>query len=75
MSGAEQARNWASVSTSKVVYVGIVDRAEFDRIELPATEHAAIAGLLPSEPARRCISKMAADATGLLVVFQHWVQA
>lgn len=60
--------NWAAVATPRAVYVGLEDRAEFDKIALPATEHA------PREDGERCVSKAVKDpASGVMVIFQHWV--
>jgi hypothetical protein len=57
--------NWVSVMTPTYVVVGIAERAEFDRIELPVTNHGGHVG-------RAVLTKTARDAGGLTVVFQHW---
>lgn len=58
--------NWATVMTANYVYVGIVKRSEFDRIDLPATDH----GI--ADPERPVLTKTARDPSGVTVVFQHW---
>jgi hypothetical protein len=67
-----QERNWATVATPRTVYVGIVDRSEFDRIASPMTDHR-----LAAEPHNRrdVLTKTVEQhaALGVTVVFQHWV--
>lgn len=58
--------NWATVMTAGYVYVGIVKHSEFDRIDLPATDH----GI--ANPDRPVLTKTARDPSGCTVVFQHW---
>jgi hypothetical protein len=61
--------SWASVAAAKVVYVGLSDRAEFDRIALPTMDHREFVEV----ERKQLLSKMAQDASGVLVIFQHWL--
>ncbi|AQV94786.1 hypothetical protein BJN34_12935 [Cupriavidus necator] len=63
-------RNWASVTTPTCVFVGIADRAEFDRLALPAKDHRQQVSEMV--PPRNVLTK-ALDADGVMVVFQHWI--
>ncbi|MDW3683911.1 hypothetical protein RA280_19615 [Cupriavidus sp. CV2] len=63
-------RNWASVATPTCVFVGIVDRKEFDRLALPGKDHRQ--HISESVPRRNVLSK-ALEADGVMVVFQHWL--
>lgn len=62
--------DWVGVTTPNTVYVGITDRAEFDKIALRVAEHA------PLENGERCLSKIVEDRTTgvmVMVIFQHWI--
>ena len=64
-------RNWVAVTTANTIYAGIVDRAEFDKIDSPMIDHRNAA-----EPQNRraVLTKTVGDfSLGTAVVFQHWV--
>lgn len=53
------------VATPTVIYVVIDDRADFDKIDRPASEH-----ITPG--VGHCLAKTVEQA-GVLVIFQHWL--
>lgn len=60
--------DWVGVALPTVIYVGVVDRGQFDKIAAPATEHE------PQPGGERCVSKSVEDpALGVRVIFQHWI--
>ncbi len=61
-------RNWASITLPTVVFVGIADREEFERLALPATDHR-------KREVRRNVLTESLEADGVMVVFQHWLAA
>lgn len=65
-------RSWASVTTPTVVFVGIANREEFDRLALPGKDHRQ--QISEQVPRRNVLSK-ALEADGVMVVFQHWLTA
>ncbi|MCR4302434.1 MAG: hypothetical protein NUV51_12590 [Sulfuricaulis sp.] len=64
----QEKRNWAYVATPRQIHVGMVSRAEFNRIALPEVDHRK---LLPPES---LLSKTV-TGSGVTVVFQFWINA
>lgn len=60
--------NWASIASPNLVFVGIVDRAEFDKLDLPAIDHGA------TNPEKPVLTKTAYHGNDgrVGVCFQHW---
>lgn len=56
--------DWVSVLTPRLVYVGIADRSEFDRIAAPVRDDGADGG--PK------VLVKSVEEHGVQVVFQHW---
>ncbi|MNT93763.1 hypothetical protein D3C72_2353120 [compost metagenome] len=54
------------------MFVGIADRAEFDRLALPATDHR---HQKSEHVPRRNVLTKSLEAEGVMVVFQHWLSA
>jgi len=66
------ARNWASVSLLTVVFIGIANREEFDRLAVPTKDHRhQVSERVP----RRNVLTKSIEADGVTVVFQHWLNA
>lgn len=61
-------RNWAAVATPHAIYIGIVDRDEFERIALPANP------VITHADGRSVVTKTLGKTTGVRVIFQHWLQ-
>ena len=61
-------QNWASVASPSYVYVGIVDRAEFDKLALPVIDHGT------TNAARPLLTKTAyhGNDARVSICFQHW---
>lgn len=57
-------QNWVQVLGPTAIYVGIVDREEFDKIALPVRDAGANGGN------KVLVKSMEQD--GVMVVFQHW---
>ena len=60
------AGNWAAVATPTCIFIGIRDRAEFDKLAQPALD------CRTATPARQVLVKTI-EAAGLMVVVQHWL--
>ena len=60
-------KHYVGVADPKLVYVILEDRSEFDKIGLPAEEHA------KNERGGQCVSKTI-KSDGMMVVFQHWIR-
>lgn len=57
-------RNWASVIAPTLVYVGIVHRADFDKLALPQSDQGV-------DGEKKLLTKRM-EGDGMTVIFQHW---
>jgi hypothetical protein len=66
-----QSDSVSPVPNSKIVYVVVANRKNFDQIDRPVTEHP------PLPDGRRCLSKDIGNwsmaSNDGLVIFQHWI--
>jgi hypothetical protein len=60
------AGDFVGIADAKMIYVGIADRAAFDKIDLAPLDHG-------DGPRGHVITKRLEDA-GVTVVFQHWLK-
>jgi hypothetical protein len=65
MDDSDEPRNFVGVVTPRWICVGVVDRAEFDKISRPASDH----GLRPHGH----VLTKSVEQRGVIVVFQHWL--
>lgn len=57
----------ASPPGGTLIYIGIADRAAFDCIKAPCTDH--------GETDKGHVLSKAVDHGGLYIVFQHWIKS
>jgi len=59
--------NFVNIAHPHIVYIGIADRAEFDSLDLPCSDH--------GENDRGHVLVKSLEASGVMVIFQYWIKS